>query len=147
MLATVFPGLSVVRLGFLLAGWMAVALGIFGAIMPLIPGTPFFILAAWCFARGSERIHDWIVGHPWVGPIIRNWREHRVIPVHAKIAAVGGLVSSVFFVAFMLPGHPALAGEAWLVPVVDARWPLPTVIGVINTVVGAYILSRPSRVK
>ena len=145
MLAMVFPSLNVVRLGFLLAGWMAVGLGIFGAIMPLIPGTPFFILAAWCFARGSERIHDWIVGHAWVGPIIRNWREHRVIPVHAKIAALLGLVSSVCFVAILLPGHPAIAGEAWLAPLVDARWPLPTVIGTINTVIGAYIVSRPSR--
>lgn len=145
MLATMFPGLSVARLGYLLAGWAAIGLGVFGMIMPLIPGTPFFILAAWCFARGSERVHDWILGHAWLGPVIRNWREHRAIPVHAKIAALVGLVSSVFFVAVFLPGHPAVAGEAWLAHVVDARWPLPTVIGAINTVVGAYIVSRPSR--
>ena len=147
MLAPMFPSLSVVRLGYLLAGWTAIGLAIFGMIMPLVPGTPFPILAAWCFARGSDRIHDWIVGHPWLGPIIRNWREHRVIPVHAKIAALIGLVSSVFFVAIFLPAHPAIAGEAWLAPVVDARWPLPTVIGAINTMVGAYIMSRPSRLK
>jgi hypothetical protein len=145
MFSMTLPSVNIIRLGYLLAGWTAVALGIFGVIMPLVPGVPFFVLAAWCFSRGSMRVHDWLVGNRWVGPPIRNWRDHKVIPLHGKIGALLGLVSSVIVVGFLLPQHPAVAAEEWLMPVVDAGWPLPAIVGAINTVVGAYILSRPSR--
>ena len=146
MFSLALPSVNFIRLGYLRAGWMAVGLGVFGLIMPLVPGVPFFVLAAWCFSRGSARVHDWLTGNRWLGPIIRNWREHKVIPLHGKIGALVGLVSSVIVVGVLLPQHPAVAAEEWLVPVVDGGWPLPTIIGAINTVVGAYIFSRPSRV-
>jgi len=142
---TAFASINFVRLGFLLAGWVALAIGILGLILPLLPGTPFLILAAWCFARGSERAHDWLVNHRLIGRYIRNFRDHQVIPLPAKIAAVFGLVTSVMFLICVLPNHPAIANEVWLLPIVEAAWPIPTLVGMINAVVGAYILSRPSR--
>ncbi len=144
MFSLALPNLNFVKLGYLLAGWMAVTVGIFGLVMPLVPGVPFFVLAAWCFSRGSTRAHDWLVGNRWLGPLIRNWRDHKVIPLHAKAGALIGLIASVIVVGVVLPQSSALAAEAWLTPVVDAGWPLPTIVGLINTVVGAYILSRPS---
>lgn len=145
MFSMALPSVNFVRLGYLLAGWVAVGLGIFGAIMPLIPGVPFFVLAAWCFARGSERVHDRLMSQRWIGPAVRNWSDYKVIPLHAKVCALIGLVSSVIFVGVFLPHNPAVAAEEWLMPVVDAGWPLPAVVGTINTVIGAYIMSRPSR--
>lgn len=145
MFSMAISNLNLVKLGYLLAGWMAVSLGVFGLIMPLVPGVPFFILAAWCFSRGSKRVHAWFAGHRWLGPLIRNWRVYKVVPRHAKFGALVGLVMSVIVVGVLLPLHPAVASEAWLSPMIDAGWPLPTIIGSINAVLGAYILSRPSR--
>ncbi len=113
--------------------------------MPLVPGVPFFVLAAWCFSRGSMRVHDWFIGNRFLGPLIRNWRDYKVVPLHAKFGALVGLTASVIVVGVVLPQTVAFADEGWLRPVIDAGWPLPTIIGAINAVVGAYILSRPSR--
>jgi uncharacterized membrane protein YbaN (DUF454 family) len=145
MFFSILAGINIVRIGFLIAGWLAVGAGIIGTIMPLIPGVPFLVLAAWCFSRGSPRVHNWLLNHRWIGPALVNWRDHHVIPRHVKLGAVLGLGASVFVVAFILPQHPAFAGEPWLSPVLAAGWPLPAVVGMINALIGTYVLSRPSR--
>ncbi|MEM1160041.1 MAG: YbaN family protein, partial [Pseudomonadota bacterium] len=62
-----------------LAGWAAFGLGLLGAALPLLPTVPFMLLAAFCFARGSERFHRWLMNHPRFGPGIRDWQAHRAI--------------------------------------------------------------------
>lgn len=138
--------INIVRLAFIMAGCMAVGIGVLGLILPLLPGTPFLIVAAWCFSRGSVRFHDWLVGHRLVGPLICNWRDHQVIPLPAKIGATIGLVTSVVFLICVVPNHPAFAGDFWFTPVVEAGWPIPTIAGMVNAVIGTFILSRPSRI-
>jgi uncharacterized membrane protein YbaN (DUF454 family) len=109
------------------AGALALATGIVGAFLPLLPTTPFVLLAAFCFSRGSTRCERWLLTHPRFGPLIRDWRESRSIPLRAKQLA---------WVMMAL-------GSAW------AWWVLPARVGWIPalccTAVGAWMWTLPSR--
>ncbi|HEY5681299.1 MAG TPA: YbaN family protein [Pseudomonadales bacterium] len=72
------------KLLFITGGWLSLALGIAGIPLPLLPTTPFLLLAAFCFAEGSDRLHDWLVNHVHFGPPIRRWREHRAVSRRTK---------------------------------------------------------------
>lgn len=69
-------------------GWILVSLGIIGIFVPLMPTTIFFILAAACFARSSEKFYNWLIYHPKFGKFIRDYREQRGMPLKSKIIAV-----------------------------------------------------------
>ena len=69
-------------------GLIALLLGIVGIVVPLLPTTPFLLLAAACFLKGSDRIYQWLMNHKLFGPYIRNFREHKAIPLTTKIFAV-----------------------------------------------------------
>lgn len=111
----------------LVAGVAALALAALGVVLPLLPTTPFVLLAAACFARGSERFHDWLLGHPIAGPIIVEWREHRSMA--RRVKAWASLLMGLSFGSSILlmesPWHQAmLAGLGvvlgvflWRVPV------------------------------
>jgi uncharacterized membrane protein YbaN (DUF454 family) len=68
----------------IVAGWALVGLGSAGLVLPLLPATPFFLLAAWCFARSSPRFHAWLMGHAIFGGLIRAYRERRGMPPAMK---------------------------------------------------------------
>jgi uncharacterized membrane protein YbaN (DUF454 family) len=72
------------RAGWLAAGALALLTGIVGSFLPLLPTTPFVLLAAFCFARGSPRWEAWLLAHAHFGPLVRDWRERRAIPLRAK---------------------------------------------------------------
>jgi uncharacterized membrane protein YbaN (DUF454 family) len=73
---------------WLIIGLISLALGIAGVVLPLLPTTPFVLLSAYCFARSSPRLHDWLLGHKIFGPLIHNWEQHRAISPRAKVLAV-----------------------------------------------------------
>jgi uncharacterized membrane protein YbaN (DUF454 family) len=73
-----------VRKVWLAAGALALVTGMVGIVVPLLPTTPFVLLAAFCFARGSPRWERWLLRHPRFGPMVRAWRARRVIPLRAK---------------------------------------------------------------
>ncbi len=72
------------RLVYLGAGCVALALGVAGIVLPLLPTTPFILLAAACFARSSSRVHGYLMRHRIAGPIIDAWQTHRAMPRRAK---------------------------------------------------------------
>ncbi len=79
------------RILYLILGWTFFSLGIFGFILPVLPGTPFMLLAAWAFSKSSRRFERWLVNHKYFGPGIRRFRAYRVIPLQAKIFSVAAM--------------------------------------------------------
>jgi uncharacterized membrane protein YbaN (DUF454 family) len=75
-----------VRLVCFGAGIAALGLGVAGIVLPVLPTTPFILLAAACFARSSARCHGYLLSHPIAGPVIHEWRTHRAMPRRAKRA-------------------------------------------------------------
>ena len=70
-------------------GLACVGAAIVGVALPLVPTTPFLLLAAFAFARSSPRLHAWLLGHKRFGPLITNWREHGAISPRTKLVSVG----------------------------------------------------------
>lgn len=72
----------------IILGWLAVVLATLGVVLPLLPTTPFLLLAAWCFARSSPRFHHWLLYRSWFGSYLRHWQQHKALPPGAKWKAV-----------------------------------------------------------
>ncbi|NDR57527.1 YbaN family protein [Aliiruegeria sabulilitoris] len=77
---------------WLLAGGTSLALGILGAFLPLLPTVPFILLAAFCFSRSSQRLHDWLLDHALFGPTIADWRENGAISRRSKTLATISII-------------------------------------------------------
>ncbi len=75
-------------------GLIFVGIGIVGAFVPLLPTVVFMLVAAFCFARGSPRLHDWLLNHRQFGPPIRDWRENGAIRRPAKRMAMAAIALS-----------------------------------------------------
>ncbi|KGA60429.1 DUF454 family protein [Proteus vulgaris] len=76
------------RILLIIAGWLCVGLATLGVILPVLPTTPFLLLAAWCFSRSSIRFHYWLLYRSWFGPYLRYWQTHRAMPKGAKPKAI-----------------------------------------------------------
>lgn len=98
------------RLLYLCLGWLMVATGIVGAFLPVLPTTPFLLLALWCFSRSSPRLEAWLLSHPRFGPSLRQWRERGAIARKAKIAALSAM--TVSFAVFWFFSDPPLMRAA-----------------------------------
>ena len=101
------------RVILVILGTLFVITGIVGIFLPLLPTTPFMLLAAACYAKSSRRFYNWMMNNKVMGPIIREWRQYRAIPKRAKIIAmfllvitfgISILVAPIMWVKFMLVG-------------------------------------------
>lgn len=90
------------RVAFITAGCILVLIGVPGLVLPALPGTPLLLLAAACFARGSERFYIWLLTNPLFGQYVRTWRERRGIPLHIKAKVTALLVASFAVTIFFL---------------------------------------------
>lgn len=84
-------------------GFLFVGLGLLGAILPVLPTTPILLLAAFCFARSSERLHRWLLERPVVGPVISDWEQYRVIERRPKLLASTLIVVLMSYPVFVQP--------------------------------------------
>ncbi|MDW3713457.1 MULTISPECIES: YbaN family protein [Pseudomonas] len=92
-----------VRYVLLVVGWLAVALGVIGIFLPVLPTTPFLLLAAACFVRSSRRFYLWLVNHRHLGPWIRDYLEGNGIPLKGKVYAIGLMWISIAFSCYLVP--------------------------------------------
>jgi uncharacterized protein len=86
-----------VKVAFALLGWICVGLGAVGIVTPLLPTTPFLLVATYCFSRSSDRFNTWLLEHGTFGPIVRDWQEQRAIPMRGKIIALLTLAASAIY--------------------------------------------------
>lgn len=93
---------------YLMLGLIFVAIGIVGVFLPLIPTTGPLLLAAFCFARSSDRLHAWLVGHPRFGRFISDFQSGRGIPVRTKVVAVVAMTAAFAYSAGWVVDHIAL---------------------------------------
>lgn len=102
------PGL----LGYRLLAYTSLGLAVAGIVLPLLPTTPFVLLAAWSAGRGSPEFQRWLQRHHLFGPIIENWQTHRAVPLKAKWLATAMLISSWSILLASSAPVPLLTGLA-----------------------------------
>lgn len=100
--------------------------GLVGILIPLLPSTPFFLLACWLYARGSDRFHRAILGNRYCGPVIKDWEKNKSISLRSKLVATAMLVGSFIYVLLVLE------------PLV-----LKSILAGFILSIGLYIVSRP----
>lgn len=114
------------RVFYLIAGCVALVMAIIGALLPLMPTTIFLIISAFCFARSSEKLHQWLLEHPVFGPILSNWEEHRAISRKSKMTAGIAMILTVI-ISFAFGVAPIIIG----------------IQAIILSAVFAFIVTRP----
>ena len=122
-------GSPVVRAIFFVAGLAALALGVAGIFLPVLPTTPLVLLAAACFARSYRPFHEWMLAHRLFGPLLREWHEHRSIPYRTKLFAIGMM---------------AVTLGASIVFFVEPAW-LKAALAAFGVALGAWMYRLPSR--
>lgn len=108
----------------IIAGFFCLALGVIGIFVPLLPTTPFLLLAAFCFLRSSRKLYDWLLNHRLFGPVVRNYLINRAVSLKTKIGAM-----------------VLLAGSLVLSMVLIARLPVTIALTVVGLAVGTHILT------
>ncbi|MEM1436338.1 MAG: YbaN family protein [Pseudomonadota bacterium] len=114
---------------FVALGWLALGLGTVGIFVPLLPTTPFVLLAAFFFSKGSERLHQWLVNHPRIGHYVRDWEAEQVIPPIGKWASTLTMTPMV----------------SWVIAVREIPIPLEAMMAGSCAAVLWFIWTRPSR--
>ena len=115
------------RFLWLLAGLLFFAIGAIGVVLPLLPTTPFLLLAAFCFTRSSLKLHKWLHEHPTFGPLINNWNQYGSIDRRSKTIATIAIL--------LTPVATVMIGVPW--------WALATQLVVLG-IAATFVLTRPN---
>ncbi|MFT6188941.1 MAG: uncharacterized membrane protein YbaN (DUF454 family) [Oleispira sp.] len=118
-----------VKVLLLIVGWLSVVLGVIGIFLPVMPTTPFLLLAAACFMRTSPKFYNWLVGHPKLGKYLVYYLEGKGIPLKAKIYTIALMAIS-------------MSVTTYIVPVTEIKILLP----LVGVLVALYIARQPTLV-
>ena len=114
---------------YIAVGWLCLGLGFIGIFLPLLPTTPFVLLAAFCFSRGSTTLHRWLLEQKTFGPMIQDWNQHGIIRLHVKW-------TSAILIVLMI-GYPVVFGPLALL--------IKIALAAVGISVIGFIWSRPSK--
>ena len=112
---------------WVVSGTVALVLGIIGIVLPLLPTTPFLLLSAFCYSKGSPRLHARLLGHTWLGGYIRRWVGGKGIQPQEKFTAVALLAGTAGYAMY---SFEYMAARVFL--------------ALLFITVSAYIVTRPS---
>ena len=115
------------RVGYLLLAYASLVMGIAGILLPLLPATPFLLMAVWAASRGSQRVHDWIFDQPRLARLINEWRDQGAIPCSAKWLASMMMIAS--FATLIWSGMSVLVLFG---------------MGVFFSAIGGFLWTRPN---
>lgn len=116
------------RIIYLILGWVSLILGFIGIFLPVLPTTPFALLAAYFFSQSSEKLHSWLLEQKHLGPLIKNWERYGVIRIKAKILATVTMVLLFSYTTIFVP----------------VRYEIKIFINLIGIAVLTFIWTRPS---
>ena len=86
----------------IVAGTFCVGLGVLGILLPLLPTTPFLVLAAACYAKSSKRFYSWLLNNRWFGNYLKDYRQKKGVPLRVKVWAISLLWVTILFAAFFV---------------------------------------------
>ncbi|WP_404377798.1 YbaN family protein [Vreelandella aquamarina] len=119
--------MRIAQLAWNVLAFLSIGLGVAGIALPLLPTTPFLLLAFWAATKGSPRLANWLYYHPQLGLYLQAWHTQRAVPKRAKLTAVVLLIVS--WLTLLLSGASAL---------------LLGMLALLFALVGAFILTRPA---
>lgn len=90
-------------------GIISLGLGILGIFLPVLPTTPFLLLASFLFLKSSPSLYRWLMEHPRLGPYIKNFMVHKSLPLHVKVVSVSMVWITLLYCAFFVAGHWAIS--------------------------------------
>ncbi len=94
---------KLLRVVLIIAGTLFVGLGVLGIILPILPTTPFLLLAAACYARSSDKFYNWLLNNKWFGRYIKNYRDGKGIPIKTVVLSISLLwITIIFSVVFIV---------------------------------------------
>ncbi|MDD3236249.1 MAG: YbaN family protein [Candidatus Cloacimonetes bacterium] len=107
------PGSGLRRGLMLICGSLALGLGLLGIVLPLLPTTPFLVLAGFCYSRSSRRLYNWLHGNPLFGEYLRRYVNKEGIPLRVKVITIALLWLSILISAFLL-----IHGQQWFIRII-----------------------------
>lgn len=122
-----WTAMPVRKLSWLCLAWTCIGLGAIGAFLPLLPTTPFILVAAWAAPKGSPRLATWLHSHPTFGPLLNAWHHQRAVPLRAKVIA-GVMMTASWATLWLTDSAPFVL----------------IATGALFLVVGAFLFSRPT---
>jgi len=121
-MATIHP---VKRFLWKILGFISLGMAYVGLITPGIPYSPFVVFAAYCFAKGSPKMHAWLYNHKIFGPFLTNWGEKRVFPTKMKYFMLAMMSTSLIVMSFTVPVRGVVYTGIFMICVAVWAWRFP----------------------